>query len=64
MAVARKLGNEIIRQAGAAAIFGRTKSDSEDKKISQTLDKKSGKTFSAASAMNRFLSGLSAAEKG
>lgn len=54
--IARELGNEIIRQAGAAAIFGRTKSGSEDGK--------SGDTFSAASAMNRFLSGLTAAEKG
>lgn len=64
VAVARKLGNEIIRQAGAAAIFGRTKPGSEDKKGSRTLDKNSGETFSAARAMNRFLSGLSAAEKG
>ncbi len=52
---ARKLGNEIIRQAGAAAIFGKTKSGSDDKKSSET--------FSAARAMNRFLSGLNAAEK-
>ena len=53
--IARELGNEIIRQAGTAAIFGRTKSGSGD-------DKKS-ETFSAASAMNRFLSELKKAEE-
>ena len=52
--IARQLGNEIIRQADAAAIFGRAKSGSEDKK---------SETFSAAEAMNRFLSGLYIAER-
>lgn len=51
--IARQLGDEIIRQTDAAAIFGRTKPGSEDKK---------SKTFSAAAAMNRFLIGLSTAE--
>lgn len=53
--IARQLGNEIIRQTGTAAIFGRRKPGSEDK------EKKAA--FSAADAMNRFLAGLSAAEE-
>lgn len=53
--IARKLGNEIVRQAGTAAIFGRTKVF-DDKK------KKKSETFSAADAMNKFLSGLSMKE--
>lgn len=53
--VAKQLGNEMIRQAGADAIFGRTKSNSDDKKKNEV--------FSAANAMNRFVIGLSAAEK-
>lgn len=52
--IAKQLGNEIIRQADTAAIFGRLKSISEDKKKNEA--------FSAASAMNRFLIGLSVAE--
>ncbi|MCM1210683.1 MAG: type I-E CRISPR-associated protein Cse1/CasA [Blautia sp.] len=55
--IARQLGNEIISQTGTEAIFGRTSKSSEEK------DKKKNKPLSAASAMNRFLSGLSAAEK-
>ena len=51
--IAKKLGNEIIRQAGTAAIFGRIK----------IFDDKKGETFSAADAMNKFLSGLSAVER-
>lgn len=51
--IAKQLGDEIIRQTDTAAIFGRTKPGSEDKK---------SKTFSAAAAMNRFLIGLSTVE--
>lgn len=53
--IARQLGNEIIRQAGTSAIFGRAKSDAEDRKKSETV--------SAAKAMNRFMMGLISAEK-
>lgn len=53
--LARELGNELIRQAGTAAIFGRMKSGSDGEKKSET--------FSAASAMNRFLSVLRAKEE-
>lgn len=52
--MARRMGNEIVRQAGTAAIFGRTKTGAEDKKKSET--------FSAASAMNWFIRELNAAE--
>lgn len=55
--IARQLGNEIIRQTNSAAILGRKSSNSEGK------DEKGRKVFSAASAMNCFLSGLSIAEK-
>ena len=53
MDIARAIGNELISQTDTAAIFGRTKADSEDKY----------KTLSAASAMNWFLGGLKKAEK-
>ncbi len=56
--IAKQLGNDIIRQENPAAIFGRTKSNSENK----NGDKKKNETFSAAKAINRFFSGLSAAE--
>lgn len=52
--IAKQLGRELMRQAGASAIFGRTKAGSDDRK---------SETFSAASAMNRFLGGLGALEK-
>ena len=54
VSMAKQLGDEMIRQVGAAAIFGRLKSNSEDKKKNEV--------YSAASAMNRFLIGLSVAE--
>lgn len=50
VAIAMQLGNEMIRQTSTEAIFGRTKSDADDKKANET--------FSAARAMNRFLFGL------
>lgn len=53
--IARKMGNEMIRQAGSAAVFGRAKINPEDRKKNEI--------FSAAGAMNRFLNALSAAEK-
>lgn len=53
--IARRLGNEMIRQAGSAAAFGRAKINPDDRKKSEI--------FSAAGAMNRFLNALSAAEK-
>ena len=54
--IARKLGNEIIRQAGTASIFGRAHPNGSD-------DKNKNAAFSAASAMNRFLMGLKSKEK-
>lgn len=53
--IARQMGNEMIRQAGSAAVFGRAKINPEDRKKNEI--------FSAAGAMNRFLNALSAAEK-
>lgn len=53
--IAKQLGHELIRQMDSAAIFGRTKPGSEDKKSKS-------ETFSAARAMNWFLSGLRIAE--
>ncbi len=52
-AIARQLGDEMIQQTNTEAIFGRTKSNSDDKKTNES--------FSAARAMNRFLIGLSIA---
>lgn len=52
--IARQLGNELMRQADTAAIFGRTKAGSDDRK---------SETYSAAGAMNWFLIGLNTIEK-
>lgn len=57
VSIARQLGNELIRQAGPTAIFGRYKNKSEEN------SKKKGEPFSAADAMNRFLIRLRKAEK-
>ncbi len=51
--MARRLGNELMRQVDTAAIFGRTKAGSDDRK---------SETYSAASAMNWFLIGLNTIE--
>lgn len=56
LGIARNLGNELIEQAGSAAIFGITKE-------TKSGDKTEKKSFSAAKAMNQFLYGLKKSTK-